>query len=120
MRVADKNRVQGVGGIVLKDAIPRRDKLWIFYPRLLQLNLLLTGALAANITNGYDIFNSRAANVVKIHHRSLANWFKRYDGSMVNGLQLLDTWQNYFGSPEGAKLGLLVSIVGYNTHGDIG
>ena len=28
---------------------------------------------------------------------------------MVNGLQLLDTWQNYFGSPEGARLGLLVS-----------
>lgn len=27
---------------------------------------------------------------------------------MVNGLQLLDTWQNYFGAPEGARLGLLV------------
>lgn len=53
MRVADQGRVQGVGGIVLKDAIPPREKLWVFYPRLLQLNLLLTGALAANWTNGY-------------------------------------------------------------------
>ena len=32
-----------------------------------------------------------------------------YDGSAVNGLQLLDTWQDYFGSPEGAKLGLLAT-----------
>ena len=28
---------------------------------------------------------------------------------MVNGLQLLDTWQGYFGAPEGAKLGLLAA-----------
>jgi hypothetical protein len=53
MRVADKSKVHGVGGTVLKDAIPSRDRLWVFYPRLLQLNLLLTGALACNFTNGY-------------------------------------------------------------------
>lgn len=35
--------------------------------------------------------------------------FYRYDGSCVNGLQLLDTWQDYFGAPEGAKLGLLAT-----------
>ena len=53
MRVADRSKVHGVGGTVLRDAIPSRDKLWIFYPRLLQLNLLLLGALACNFTNGY-------------------------------------------------------------------
>ena len=52
MRTADKSKVHGVKGVLFKEAVPPREKLWIFYPRLLQLNLLLTGALACNITNG--------------------------------------------------------------------
>ena len=28
---------------------------------------------------------------------------------MVNNLQILDTWQDYFGNPEGARLGLISS-----------
>ena len=60
MRVADKSKVHGVGGRILRDAIPSRDRLWIFYPRLLQLNLLLTGAIACNFTNG-------CVNVLKIN-----------------------------------------------------
>ena len=39
---ADKSNVHGVGGVTLRQAIPRRDRLWIFYPKLLQLNLLLS------------------------------------------------------------------------------
>jgi hypothetical protein len=73
MRVADKSRVQGLRGVVLKDAIPRRDKLWIFYPRLLQLNLLLTGALACNITNGYDMLSPQAADVATTRRQSHAD-----------------------------------------------
>ncbi|KAF9014277.1 hexose transporter [Cyathus striatus] len=33
-----------------------------------------------------------------------------YDGSMMNGLQSLPQWKDYFGSPSGGKLGLLNAI----------
>lgn len=29
-----------------------------------------------------------------------------YDGSMMNGLQAVDNWQDYFGHPEGGLLGV--------------
>ncbi|KAK5164270.1 uncharacterized protein LTR77_009964 [Saxophila tyrrhenica] len=75
------NRATGVNGVNLKDVVPQR-RLWIFCPRLLTLNLLLVGALCAGVTNGFD-------------------------NSLLNGLQLLDTWQRDFGSPESAWLGLI-------------
>jgi len=34
-----------------------------------------------------------------------------YDGSMINGLQSLDYWQDYFGHPTGSLLGLLACIM---------
>ncbi|MCJ1385226.1 hypothetical protein MMC17_008347 [Xylographa soralifera] len=34
-----------------------------------------------------------------------------YDGSMVNGLQTLDAWQDYFGHPTGSLLGLFSCIM---------
>ncbi|KAK3677726.1 hypothetical protein LTR78_002576 [Recurvomyces mirabilis] len=34
-----------------------------------------------------------------------------YDGSMVNGLQSLDVWQNYFHHPTGSMLGLFSAIM---------
>lgn len=33
-----------------------------------------------------------------------------YDGSMMNGLQTLDTWQDYFGRPTGGTLGIFNAI----------
>ncbi|KAK5136540.1 hypothetical protein LTR08_002884 [Meristemomyces frigidus] len=33
-----------------------------------------------------------------------------YDGSLLNGLQTSDSWQTYFGSPTGSKLGLFTAI----------
>jgi len=33
-----------------------------------------------------------------------------YDGSMMNGLQSLDQWNDYFGHPTGSALGLLNAI----------
>jgi len=33
-----------------------------------------------------------------------------YDGSMMNGLQSLDNWKNYFHNPRGSMLGLLNAI----------
>ncbi|KAK4943905.1 hypothetical protein LTR10_016621 [Elasticomyces elasticus] len=34
-----------------------------------------------------------------------------YDGSMMNGLQTLTPWQNYFGHPAGGKIGILNAIM---------
>jgi len=34
-----------------------------------------------------------------------------YDGSMVNGLQSLDVWQDYFHHPDGAMIGLFSAIM---------
>ena len=34
-----------------------------------------------------------------------------YDGSMMNGLQTLPYWQNYFKNPTGSTLGLLNAIM---------
>lgn len=33
-----------------------------------------------------------------------------YDGSMMNGLQTLDNWKNYFNNPTGGTLGLFNAI----------
>jgi len=55
----------------------------VWYKRrdLLHLNLILTSALVTSATNGYD-------------------------GSMMNGLQSLTYWEDYFGNPHGGTLGL--------------
>jgi hypothetical protein len=33
-----------------------------------------------------------------------------YDGSMMNGLQTLENWRNYFNNPTGGTLGLFNAI----------
>lgn len=33
-----------------------------------------------------------------------------YDGSMMNGLQTLENWREYFGNPTGGTLGLFNAI----------
>lgn len=34
-----------------------------------------------------------------------------YDGSMMNGLQTVEHWDNYFGNPRGSQLGLMSAIM---------
>lgn len=38
MRHVDKTAVTGVDGVMLQDVIPKRDKMWWCYPKLLKLN----------------------------------------------------------------------------------
>jgi sugar porter (SP) family MFS transporter len=75
-------RVDGLHGIMLRDVIPKREKFWWHYPALRTLNFLLLGAIAANVTNGYD-------------------------GSMLNGLQIIPEWKAFFHKPTGVRLGLI-------------
>ncbi|KAH8684510.1 general substrate transporter [Tricladium varicosporioides] len=72
----------------LEDVIPARDRIWWHYPGLRALNLLLLCAIVTDITNGYD-------------------------GSMLNGLQLLPEWRQFFGSPKGSRLGSISNGVRY-------
>lgn len=71
-------------GTILRDVLPHRDKPWWRYSSLLSLNLLLLGCLASDITNGYD-------------------------GTMLNGLQIIPAWQLYFNHPTGSALGLITN-----------
>ncbi|OJJ45208.1 hypothetical protein ASPZODRAFT_69905 [Penicilliopsis zonata CBS 506.65] len=34
-----------------------------------------------------------------------------YDGSLLNGLQTMDAWENYFGNPDGSRIGLFTAII---------
>lgn len=73
-----------VGGRMLRDVIPKREKMWWRYKSLLTLNLLLLGCIASDITNGYD-------------------------GSMLNGLQIIPLWQEFFNHPSATQLGLITN-----------
>ncbi|KAE9374367.1 general substrate transporter [Stipitochalara longipes BDJ] len=77
---------------MLNDIIPARHKLWWHYPGLRTLNLLLLCAIVTDITNGYD-------------------------GSMLNGLQILPEWRNFFGRPTGSRLGSITNGVRYGQLG---
>lgn len=72
----------GVGGVMLRDVLPKREKMWWWYPNLRTLNLLLLCAIVTDITNGYD-------------------------GSMLNGIQSVPEWQNFFDHPTGSRLGTI-------------
>ncbi|ODV66934.1 general substrate transporter [Hyphopichia burtonii NRRL Y-1933] len=59
---------------------------WYTVPHLLHLNFVLFLVCLSSTNNGYD-------------------------GSVLNGLQSLNYWQDYFGHPSGARLGALSNAV---------
>lgn len=67
-------------------AIPTTTKSWFRTPHLLQLNICVGIVLISSTTMGFD-------------------------GSMMNGLQSLDTWFTYFGSPDATWLGLMNAVI---------
>ncbi|KAJ2958868.1 hypothetical protein NQZ79_g5622 [Umbelopsis isabellina] len=83
--LTDPNQAQEFDfDMLLRDATPKLEKWWWNYPFLLKLNFFLTTGILVQCTNGYD-------------------------GSLLNGLQSLPQWNNYFGNPSGAALGTLSS-----------
>lgn len=83
-RVTSKPLSAEFEGLTLKDVTPKLEKFWIRYPRLVQLNLLLLCAFLGQTATGYD-------------------------GSMLNGMQALPQWQEYFGAPSGGRLGAMIN-----------
>ena len=79
---------------MIQDVMPKRDKMWWWYPNLRTLNLLLLCAIVTDITNGYD-------------------------GSMLNGIQSVPQWQKFFGHPTGSKLGTISNGVRYGQVGGL-
>lgn len=66
--------------------LPKHGRPWYFVPSLLRLNLCLGILMLSATTMGFD-------------------------GSMMNGLQGLDSWMNYFGNPSGGKLGVMNAVL---------
>ncbi|CAN6651359.1 hexose transporter Hxt15p [Trichomonascus vanleenenianus] len=69
-------------GKTLLEVTPKHEKLWFRYPHLLKLNFFLLAAILAQVVSGFD-------------------------GSMMNNLQSVSSWQEYFGNPSGARLGTM-------------
>ncbi|KAK9472186.1 general substrate transporter [Dipodascopsis tothii] len=69
-------------GLTVLDVTPVYDRHWWHVPHLRKLNLLLMGAMLTQVTSGFD-------------------------GSMLNGLQSLPTWRDFFGHPQGQRLGVM-------------
>lgn len=75
-----------VVGNELAAVLPQREKSWITQPHLLQLNFYILIVLLSSVTLGFD-------------------------GSMMNGLLSLDTWNDYFGTPRSSLLGLINAVL---------
>ncbi|KXH42749.1 hypothetical protein CNYM01_03772 [Colletotrichum nymphaeae SA-01] len=69
-------------GAALAEVLPKTDRYWFQQPHLLRLNLLLLIPLLSSSVAGYD-------------------------GSLMNGLQSLQQWREYFGHPAGVRLGVV-------------
>ncbi|CAK7215472.1 hypothetical protein SBRCBS47491_002493 [Sporothrix bragantina] len=79
-----KKQDSAVLGGPLADLIPKTDKYWFQTPHLLKLNLILIVPMLSSSVFGYD-------------------------ASLMNGLQSLEQWKDYFGNPQGALLGTVVA-----------
>ncbi|KAM5354421.1 hypothetical protein ACJ41O_001070 [Fusarium nematophilum] len=69
-------------GNALAEVLPQTNKYWFQQPHLLRLNLLLLIPLLSSSVSGYD-------------------------GSLMNGLQSLPQWRQFFHHPSGSSLGLV-------------
>ncbi|ORY59264.1 hexose transporter [Pseudomassariella vexata] len=69
-------------GTALAEVMPQKGRYWFQESHLLRLNLLLLVPLLSSSVSGYD-------------------------GSLMNSLQSLPQWKEYFGHPAGATLGLV-------------
>ncbi|KAM0424274.1 hypothetical protein ACHAPT_010419 [Fusarium lateritium] len=77
-------------GVELASVLPRHDGPWFRQRNLLQLNLLLLFVLLTPTSLGFD-------------------------ASMMNALMSLETWNDYFGTPRGAKLGFMNAVMPLGT-----
>ncbi|EEU42511.1 uncharacterized protein NECHADRAFT_40128 [Fusarium vanettenii 77-13-4] len=85
MGIFSKKGAELAVGTELSRVLPQNPKPWYRTWHILKLNLCLLVPLFSASSVGYD-------------------------GSMMNGLQTLPQWRQYFDNPEGALLGLMNSV----------
>ncbi|KAH7249251.1 hypothetical protein FSOLCH5_014817 [Fusarium solani] len=85
MGIFSKKEAEHAVGSELSRVLPPNPKPWYRTWHILKLNLCLLVPLFSASSVGYD-------------------------GSMMNGLQTLPQWRQYFDNPEGALLGLMNSV----------
>ena len=88
---------QDIVGEALASVLPQYNKMWFRVPHLLQLNFILMIPLLSSAVAGYD------GTFPFLLPGMLAN----RAGSLMNGLQSITQWQNYFGNPSGEILGIV-------------
>ena len=71
-------------GLVLADLVPKNRKPWWRDTTLMKLNFLLLSALLTQTASGFD-------------------------SSMINGMQSLTHWTQFFGHPSGTRLGAMTA-----------
>ncbi|KAH6892380.1 general substrate transporter [Thelonectria olida] len=81
----EKKSAEVAVGTGIAAYLPNDPRPWYRTPHLIRLNLLLLIPLVSSGAIGYD-------------------------GSMMNGLQTLPQWRQFFGQPQGALLGALNSV----------
>ncbi|KAJ5634257.1 general substrate transporter [Penicillium herquei] len=78
------SRTALLGNGQLSDHLPDTGRYWFQQPHLRRLNLILLVPLLSSSVFGYD-------------------------GSLMNALQSLQQWQEYFGNPSGSLLGTIIA-----------
>jgi hypothetical protein len=84
---------------VLQQLLKGRDTRW-YAGDLLKINLIIVSKLCLGSRDGAD-------PQMFLLITSMSNG---YDGSMMNGLQTLENWRDYFNNPTGGTLGLFNAI----------
>ncbi|KAF9893074.1 hypothetical protein FE257_012485 [Aspergillus nanangensis] len=85
MSLFRRKEAEPVGGSKLRAVLPQDSKPWYLTWHLVKLNLILLVPLVSSASVGYD-------------------------GSMMNGLQILTQWRLYFNHPRGSMLGLMNAV----------
>ncbi|XXH01800.1 beta-glucosidase [Hypoxylon texense] len=83
--IGGKKEAELAVGSAFAAALPQNPKPWYRSRNIIRLNLALMVPLLSSASVGYD-------------------------GSMMNGLQTLPQWKQFFGNPEGAILGMMNAV----------
>ena len=93
-------------GLAIAEVLPQSAKWWYQQPHLLKLNALLLIPLLSSSVSGYDgTFDFSLDRVTSGLMALYAN--AHSSGSLMNGLQSFPQWREYFGNPQGGRLGLI-------------
>jgi hypothetical protein len=89
--------------VAVAEAPRLRHVTWYKDPGLRKLYAMAVALFFASATTGYDGYDFTRRGSMRIYVNDFLS-------SMLNGLQILPVWQNYFNHPSGSLLGLFGCI----------